>query len=120
MKIPPGAAYFSWYVMYDSRKTGQWLTCAPRLPALKPCPMSDDVHPATANGGQAPSSATNRSLLRNAAAGSPEAWDRLVTLYAPLVLGWCRRGALQTADTADIVQEVFLAVATHVSGFRKQ
>ena len=29
-------------------------------------------------------------------------------------------GELQTADTADIVQEVFLAVATHVSGFRKQ
>jgi RNA polymerase sigma-70 factor (ECF subfamily) len=77
--------------------------------------------PAPTNGsGSDPSSATNRSLLQHVQAGNPDAWDRLVTLYAPLVLGWCRHGELQTADTADIVQEVFLAVATHVSGFRKQ
>jgi len=81
----------------------------------------NDAPAITTNGsGSDPSSATNRSLLQHVQAGSPDAWDRLVNLYAPLVLGWCRHGELQTADTADIVQEVFLAVATHVSGFRKQ
>jgi RNA polymerase sigma-70 factor (ECF subfamily) len=74
----------------------------------------------TSGSGSAPSSATHRSLLQCVQAGNPDAWDRLVTLYAPLVLDWCRQGELQPADTADVVQEVFLAVATHVAGFRKQ
>jgi RNA polymerase sigma-70 factor (ECF subfamily) len=82
--------------------------------------MSDAQPASVSGGGSEPSSATNRSLLQHVQAGNPDAWDRLAGLYAPLVLGWCRRGELQTADTADIVQEVFLAVATHVSGFRKQ
>lgn len=47
-----------------------------------------------------------------------QAWDRLVTLYAPLVAHWCRRCRLPEADTADVFQEVFQAVATHIAGFR--
>jgi RNA polymerase sigma-70 factor (ECF subfamily) len=44
----------------------------------------------------------------------------LVTLYAPLVFHWCRRRELQEQDVADVFQEVFLAVATHLDRFRKQ
>ena len=73
-----------------------------------------------ANGdGQPPSTGTSRSLLERVKADDAAAWDRLVTLYAPLVFAWCRRWDLQEQDTADIFQEVFQAVARHISSFRK-
>ena len=37
---------------------------------------------------------TSRSLLIRARANDAEAWDRLVALYAPLVMHWCRRWQL--------------------------
>jgi RNA polymerase sigma-70 factor (ECF subfamily) len=36
------------------------------------------------------------------------------------VLHWCRRWHLPQEDTADVFQEVFQAVATHIRGFRKE
>jgi RNA polymerase sigma-70 factor (ECF subfamily) len=59
-------------------------------------------------------------LLERAKADDAAAWDRLVGLHAPLVLHWCRRWGLQDADAADVFQEVFQAVATHLAGFRKE
>ena len=49
-----------------------------------------------------------------------EAWDRLVTLYAPLVMHWCRRLEVSEADAADIFQEVFRSVAMNLGAFRKE
>jgi RNA polymerase sigma-70 factor (ECF subfamily) len=46
------------------------------------------------------------------------AWDRLVSLYAPLVAHWCRRRRLPDDDMADVFQEVFQAVAGHIANFR--
>jgi RNA polymerase sigma-70 factor (ECF subfamily) len=71
--------------------------------------------------GQGPhtSCATSRSLLERVKGNDAVAWERLVSLYAPLVFHWCRRWDLQEQDTADIFQEVFQAVATHIAGFRK-
>jgi RNA polymerase sigma-70 factor (ECF subfamily) len=66
------------------------------------------------------SSATSRSLIVRVQADEPAAWDRLVKLYAPLVLNWCQRGGLQGPDAADIFQDVFRAVVVHVGGFRKE
>jgi RNA polymerase sigma-70 factor (ECF subfamily) len=63
--------------------------------------------------------ATSQSLLERVKADDPRAWDRLVALYAPLVLHWCRRWDLQEPDIADIFQEVFQAVATHIVAFRR-
>ena len=34
---------------------------------------------------------TSRSLLNEARLADAAAWERLVTLYAPLVASWCRR-----------------------------
>jgi len=59
-------------------------------------------------------------LLERLKADDPEAWDRLLALYTPLVLHWCRSWDLQDQDSADIFQEVFQAVATHVGSFRKE
>jgi RNA polymerase sigma-70 factor (ECF subfamily) len=72
------------------------------------------------DGGQQSSSATSRSLLARVQADEPVAWERLVNLYAPLVLYWCRRSGLQDPDVADIFQEVFQAVLRHVGSFRKE
>jgi RNA polymerase sigma-70 factor (ECF subfamily) len=67
-----------------------------------------------------PSSATSRSLLARVKADEPHAWERLVDLYAPLVVLWCRSRGLQEQDVADIFQEVFQAVVRHVGDFRKE
>ena len=42
--------------------------------------------------------ATSRSLLDRVRVADEAAWDRLVTLYAPLVMHWCRLGSLDEQD----------------------
>lgn len=54
---------------------------------------------------------TDSALLRRAQEREPDAWRQLAELYGPLVYGWCRRAKLQPADAADVVQEVFAALA---------
>jgi RNA polymerase sigma-70 factor (ECF subfamily) len=82
--------------------------------------MSDPHHGAANGAGPPSSNATSRSLLQGVRAGDTAAWERLVALYAPLILHWCRRWDLQPQDTADVFQEVFLAVAKHIGTFRKE
>jgi RNA polymerase sigma-70 factor (ECF subfamily) len=65
------------------------------------------------------STSTSRSLLERVQRDDPEAWDRLVALYAPLVLHWCRRWGLPRQEAADVFQEVFRAVAGHIRAFHK-
>ncbi|HEY7427534.1 MAG TPA: sigma-70 family RNA polymerase sigma factor [Gemmataceae bacterium] len=78
-------------------------------------------HDNSGNGvGSSPSTATSRSLLERVKADEPQAWDRLVRLYAPLVFQWCRGWDLREQDAADVFQEVFQAVATHIGTFRKE
>jgi RNA polymerase sigma-70 factor (ECF subfamily) len=71
-------------------------------------------------GGVPPSTATSRSLLERVKVNDAAAWDQLVNLYGPLVFHWCRGWDLQDQDTADVCQEVFQAVATHIGSFRKE
>jgi len=63
--------------------------------------------------------ATSLTLLQRAQARQPAAWERLVDLYAPLVLHWCRRAGLGDADAADVFQEVFRSVSEHLNEFRR-
>lgn len=62
---------------------------------------------------------TSRSLLNEARLADAEAWEKLVRLYAPLVASWCRRWNVPQQDIVDVLQEVFTAVAAHLSQFRK-
>lgn len=62
---------------------------------------------------------TSQSLLAEARRASSEAWERLAKLYAPLVASWCRRWGVAEQDVGDVLQNVFLAVASHLEGFRK-
>jgi RNA polymerase sigma-70 factor, ECF subfamily len=48
------------------------------------------------------------SLLRRLREpGQPDAWQRFVDLYTPLLLFWARRAGLQEQDAADLAQDVF-------------
>ncbi len=62
---------------------------------------------------------TSLGLLDRMKAKEPAAWERMVSLYAPLVDHWCRIAGLQDADTADVRQEVLLAVARKVEDFHR-
>lgn len=69
--------------------------------------------------GDSPTS-TSRSLLRGVREHDPEAWDRLVSLYAPTVVLWCRRMRLREQEIPDVLQEVFQTVATRLHQFRRE
>ena len=65
------------------------------------------------------SASISSTLLQRVRAKRPEAWERLVDLYGPSVYRWCRRAGIGPADAADVVQEVFAAVARCVDDFRR-
>jgi RNA polymerase sigma-70 factor (ECF subfamily) len=58
--------------------------------------------------------------LQQVRARRPEAWERFVRLYSPLVYRWCRRSGLPAEDAADILQEVLCVVLSHLTGFRRE
>jgi RNA polymerase sigma-70 factor (ECF subfamily) len=71
-----------------------------------------------ASASAADSQRTSRSLLQRARARDPEAWQRLVVLYEPLVRHWCRRGGVAAQDIDDVVQEVFAKAFAVLDAFR--
>ncbi len=60
------------------------------------------------------------TLLERLKARRPEAWERLVDLYGPVVYRWCRWSGVWAGDVPDVVQEVFTAISTHIADFRRQ
>jgi RNA polymerase sigma-70 factor, ECF subfamily len=87
---------------------------------MRPHSMSKSLQSNGSSDGAYTSSGTSRSLLARVQADESEAWDRLVNLYAPLVLHWCQSGGLQGPDAADIFQQVFQSVVVNVGSFRKE
>jgi RNA polymerase sigma-70 factor, ECF subfamily len=65
-----------------------------------------------------PPDATSSSLLRRALAREPDAWERLVGLYSPLVHHWCRQAGIEEHEIADLTQEVFAAIVSNLGQFR--
>src|SRR5688572_4263442 len=62
---------------------------------------------------------TSSSLIDRVQARDAEAWRRLAHIYGPLVYRWTQKAGLQESDAADVSQEVFRAVASHVTEFRR-
>ena len=60
---------------------------------------------------------TPASLLERLREPSGDAWERFVRLYTPFIYGWARGAGLQTADAADLVQEVLTALLQALPGF---
>ena len=81
--------------------------------------MSSLDPPNSGEDGPQSSTATSPSLLKRVKTADAAAWDRLVGLYAPLVYHWCRRADLPEQEIADVFQDVFQAVATHIADFRR-
>ena len=81
--------------------------------------MSSLDQPTSGEDGPQSSTATSPSLLRRVKKDDAAAWDRLVGLYAPLVYHWCRGADLPEQEIADVFQDVFQAVATHIADFRR-
>lgn len=77
--------------------------------------LFDDV---MANADAATLSSTSSNLLAQVRRHEPEAWQRFVQLYAPLVYGWCRRAGIAAGDAGDITQEVFAQVFQSIESFR--
>src|SRR3954453_12402925 len=77
--------------------------------------MADDPQPMR----PVAETSTSRSLLVQLKDGQPAAWERLTSLYAPLVYHWCRGMRLAEQDMPDVFQQVFQSVASHIQGFHK-
>lgn len=58
-------------------------------------------------------------MLERVKANDPRAWERLVALYNPVFYHCCRQDGLAPEDAEDVVQEIFIAVARHLAGFRR-
>src|SRR5881396_1218910 len=67
--------------------------------------MADDHQPVRAMA----ETETSGSLLMQLKAGQPAAWERLTSLYAPLVYHWCRGMRLAEQDMPDVFQQVIQA-----------
>ncbi len=64
-------------------------------------------------------SSISSTLLEQLRARQPEAWQRLVCLYGPVIYRWCRRSNLTAEDAADVVQDVLSAILVHLPSFRR-
>jgi RNA polymerase sigma-70 factor (ECF subfamily) len=82
--------------------------------------MQDDVNHSANGPGAGRPAPTSTTLLERAKGGEAEAWSRLVALYSPLVLWWCRRRGLGPHDAEDVAQEVLATVHARIAGFRKE
>lgn len=67
-----------------------------------------------------PVGTTSTGLLQGIRDHDRTAWQRIVSIYSPLVYGWTRRAGFQQADAADLTQEVMLAVLGHAARFEKR
>ncbi len=65
------------------------------------------------------SSSIFSTLLVQLQANRPDAWERFVRIYSPMIYRWCRRSGVVADDAADVLQEVLAAVMRHVSEFRR-
>jgi RNA polymerase sigma-70 factor (ECF subfamily) len=60
---------------------------------------------------------TSLTLLDRARAESPEAWSRLVEVYAPTIYRWCRNDGLPSEDAKDVTQDVLFKVCQKIRDF---
>lgn len=60
---------------------------------------------------------TSYSLLESVRSNDSASWSRLISIYGPLVYEWSRRSGLQSADAADVMQDVFRTVHSNLSQF---
>lgn len=70
-------------------------------------------------GSKSESTTTSLSLLERAKCNDEQAWERIVTLYSPLVYRLCRISNIQADDARDIAQEVFRSAHRSMDRFQR-
>lgn len=60
---------------------------------------------------------TSLSLLDGIRRAESDSWDRFVEVYSPVIYARCRKNSCPDADSADIVQEVFVKVNGAIGKF---
>ncbi|MEM9643677.1 MAG: sigma-70 family RNA polymerase sigma factor [Planctomycetota bacterium] len=60
---------------------------------------------------------TSPTLLVAVRAGDTAAWHRLVRIYGPLLVSWCRRCGLQESDAFDVSQDVLVGLNQSLDRF---
>ena len=60
------------------------------------------------------------TLLMRVQQMDPDAWNRLVETFGPIVYQWARSSGLNADDAADVVQDVFAKVARGIGSFERQ
>jgi RNA polymerase sigma factor (sigma-70 family) len=60
---------------------------------------------------------TSKSLLYRASEGEPEAWQRLVDLYQPMIQGWLNRFCVQRQEADDLTQDVLAILIRRFKDF---
>ena len=63
-------------------------------------------------------SGTHPSFIGRVQDRDPEAWQRLVQIYTPLVMGWCQRMGCDSHTSEDVAQETFMAASRSIAGLR--
>jgi RNA polymerase sigma-70 factor (ECF subfamily) len=67
-----------------------------------------------------PTGSASSSLIRLVKRRDPTAWQRLSTMFGPVVYGWARQSGLQSSDAADVMQEVFRSVSISIEAFERK
>lgn len=101
---------------YEREVDAAWRRESQRItpPAAEQLTSAGDPAPQARTGS---ANSTSSSLLGQVQRQDPEGWRRLVDVYGPSIYGWCRRAGLQSADAADVAQEVFSSVVASISEF---
>ena len=66
------------------------------------------------------SSLSGTSLLVRLCENDSLAWNELVQLFGPLVFHWCSVCGLQSSDSADVMQDVFLSASKTIHRFENR
>jgi RNA polymerase sigma-70 factor (ECF subfamily) len=64
------------------------------------------------------SSSIHSTLLREVRQHDPDAWERLVGMFSPLIYDWCRQQGVQATNAPDVMQDVFRVVFRDIGKFR--
>jgi RNA polymerase sigma-70 factor (ECF subfamily) len=65
------------------------------------------------------SRSVSSTLLEQLRLRRPDAWERFVRLYSPVIFRWCFKGGLSAEDAADVLQDTLASVMLHLSDFER-
>jgi RNA polymerase sigma-70 factor (ECF subfamily) len=82
--------------------------------------MKDAGNSSNRSRNSSPSTTTSVTLIEQVKQGDAQSWERLMKLYSPLILWWCRTRGTRREDAEDIAQNVFKTLFKRLPDFTKQ